>query len=1549
MSILSRWKNRDKGEMAKDLIEKVPKEAVIPLSGGQQRLFFIESLYPDNPVYNSSEIYTFKGRLVVVDLKRSLQTILDLNDVFRCSFHIKEGVPFQIVADRVALNLIEFDISDLSTSEKDGRLKEIMTSDALKPFELRSPLLIRTSLIKVDTNTHILFITMHHIIVDKWSMGLFREQLAKYYQNVPTSLEIREIRAKIQFVDYAYWENHRNINKGQLEYWKNKLSGNIPQLQLPTDYPQPATPTFRGDCNIKILSKSLSDQIIELSRKAECTPYILLLSAYYVLLFRYSRQNDIIIGSPISIRTSKVLENIIGFFDETIVLRTDFPPTISFLELVNRVRQTVLEAFSNNEISFDVLVKELKPDRVAGINPYLRTMFIYHDVPPMPFIGEGLEISYDFFNTGVSKFDLTLYIANENGQLLSEFEYSTDLFDVATIEQFQEHYRLLLTGVTANPEMDIGAIPMLTVKEKEVLLPNKNIGPKPFEAYNGIHEIISRTALDYKNAVALVYGQDQMTYGELNELSDTIAQHILSYTNNANQIVGVCLERSNHMIAGLVGILKAGCAYLPIDPDYPLERISFMLEDSKVPLILTHGELVSKFISFKGTKILLKDILDTGITNSIDFPKVKRTDLAYVIYTSGSSGKPKGVPITHSNIINSTEGRLLFYPENPKVFLLMSSIAFDSSKAGIFWTLCTGGTLVISEKRLEQDVAKINEIIYSNKVSHTLMLPSLYNILLEYSDLLKLRSLTTVIVAGEACSRTTINSHFNKLPNIGFYNEYGPTEASVWCMAYRIGKGKDLYNRVPIGSAVANAEIYLLDPNLNLVPFGTVGEIYVGGPGLANSYLNRPDLTEEAYINNPFSEITGSKLYKTGDLGRYRSDGEMLFLGRADQQVKIRGFRVELSEIEEVIQEDASVNKALVIMAESENRNNLSTAENSGHLIAYVESKRDFEPEQLMYKLSESLPNYMVPSLIIPIPNFSLLPNGKIDRSKLPEPKLNDNKALKVNFQGPRNELEVVLTRIWEEVLNISPISIYDNFFKIGGDSILSIQIVAKARGDNIILKPTQIFENQTIEELSLFANFGQQHTINEKNIEGNVSLTPIQHWFFNTHHNAPNFWNQIVRLSNVDSLSRAIIKTIIEELVSYHDALRLRFIKTDNWKALVASRDVNNIFYLKDVSGIPDAEEQNKKIQQLLFSAQEMTNLADGQLFKCFFFKCGQTQDNQVFMVAHHLIIDVVSWNILFNDLNTAIKQVQNDKPITLKGKTASIKQWGAYQIELSKSKILLDELPYWKSQKNDSHKFPSNFVVEKNCFEEHTIAILQASINEKDTKSLQQEANWAYNTKIEELLITALHKILRKWSGLERICFGMEKHGRNAEFSDMDVSGTVGWFTSYFPVSLKITEQAELGEQIKAIKEQLRDIPNNGLGYGILKYLSEDGKLRDELNQQPQLVFNYLGNKTNTGNSTDVVYDLIWEGSRHPKGERSYGLEINAYIQNGQLFLYWSYSTDLYTETTVKELIADYERALQEIIVHCANKKSREYTPSDFPEASISQDDLNHLLDNL
>lgn len=914
-SLLSKWKQHQK-VTAPAGINRAPLDAPIPPSRGQQRLWFLQQLYPNSSVYNYSEMYTFKGRLQPEILKKSLQRIWSAHTIFKTSFRVEDGSLLQKTNSSLIISVQDYDISELPPGKKESEKMNILMADAGKPFYLDQPPLIRSTLIKVSSSEWVLLVTLHHIITDKWSMGVFREELARNYKNLCSRTAVAETLPAIQFSDYAYWQQQQQLNTEQLAYWKEKLSGEIPNLELPTKNRPDKHNTFQGETHIQYYSKALSTKIIDLSRQLFTTPYVFLLAVYYLMLYRYSGQNDILIGSPISNRKEKILENLIGFFDETIVLRTAIPEGRSFADLVKKVNETAMGAFSNMDITFDQLIKELKPERIPGKNPLFRTMFIYHDVPPSVSFGPEVEFSYNFINSGVAKFDLTLYISNNKGHLSSSFEYATDLFDRSTIIQFQDHFKMLLEGIAENPSQVLEKIPMQTPREQEFFNSADNRPEGPFQQYDNIHTIFGKIAAQQPDHPAVAVGKSTVTYKELNEQADRIAQGIIKHTNGERKIIGLCADRSVEMISGLLGILKSGCAYLPIDPAYPAKRVDFMLQDSEVPVVLSQKPFQSDFKQGRSTVLLIEELVQEEITTPLSIPKVEKHHGAYVIYTSGSTGNPKGVPITHGNILNSTEGRLLFYTDNPKSFLLMSSISFDSSKAGIYWTLCTGGTLVIAENRLEQDMDKMEEVISANAITHTLMLPSLYKLILEHTDNDRLQSLSTVIVAGEACPAILPALHFEKHPNVTLYNEYGPTEATVWCIAHQIKK-EDSFAAVPIGKPVANAEIYLLNKHLDRVPYGSRGEIYIGGPGLSGCYLNRSDLTRTTYITNPFKSGDTEKLYRTGDLGRYGKDGIIEFYGRADQQIKIRGFRVEPDEIVKVISEFTGIKEAVVIVEET--------------------------------------------------------------------------------------------------------------------------------------------------------------------------------------------------------------------------------------------------------------------------------------------------------------------------------------------------------------------------------------------------------------------------------------------------------------------------------------------------------------------------------------------------------------------------------------------------------------------------------------------------------
>ncbi len=1532
-SLLNRWKNKAKKEDLPGQISRAPDNATIPLSSGQQSLWFLQQTYPENPFYNYSELYTLKGRLQVKHLLKSLELVFTSNNILLSYFHIENDVITQNIATDVPITIAQFNLSEFSSEEKKAKKEEILLADATTCFDLSKAPLFRLSLLKLDSNEHILFVTMHHIVTDKWSMGLFRMQLAKHYLALSSNELITTTKNNLQYKDYAYWQESNPISKNQLTYWKSKLSGDIPVLELAHNYPRPQEPSFTGKHSQQSFSNSLSKAILELSKKLETTPFVFLLSAYYVLLYRYSSQTDIPIGSPISNRNEKVLEEIMGFFNDTIVLRTKLKPQQSFASLVEEVKKTTLEAFSNKDVPFEVLVKELKPERTHGVNPFFQVMFLYHSTPSTPSFGPELSLEYSNFDSNVSKFDLTLYISEENGLLSSIFEYSTDLYDAETITQFQEHYKLLLEHIVLDPQTTIDTIPMQTSFEKDICFPKKSVQSDSFENYAGIHDIISKGSAVHPNAIALTFNNNSFTYLELEQQSTVVAQHILKLTAGKKTIIGLCVERSMEMIVGLIGILKAGSAYMPIDPEYPEHRINFMITDAEVDIILTQESLTSNFRPLVTHVVSLADTTDQFIDKTIQLPRVSRKDLAYVIYTSGSTGKPKGVPVSHDNIIKSTSGRLTFYPENPNAFLLLSSIAFDSSKAGIFWTLCTGGKLVITEKRIEQDIAHIAALIAKHNISHSLMLPSLYGLILEHSNLDNLSTLKVIIIAGEACLPAVCTMHFNTLPNVLLYNEYGPTEATVWCTAHQIKK-TDLSGSIPIGKPVAGAKILILNDQMKMVPSGAIGEIYIGGDGLSQAYINRPELSQKVFVINPYA--TEENLYKTGDLGKYRKDGSIEFLGRSDQQIKIRGFRVELEEIQKTIVSYPGIDAAIVLV---EINSSNSAAK---RLVAYITCPdKMLEVTPIKMFLKSLVPDYMIPSSIIKIEKIPYLPNGKIDKVALGKnQKVPQNKSLQID-QRPVSDLEKKLTLIWEEVLSINPIGIRDNFFEIGGDSILSIQIIAKSRKLGIILKPNQIFESQTIAELALFAETEVAQKKDETPVLGEISLTPIQHWFFEFHKAAPHFWNQAFEIRNTEFLGKETLEQLINSIVSQHDALRSSFLKIDEkWINRILTPDKIRAFEYIDLSSESEDNWETLK-DKTLKTVQDAFELSKGSLFKCLFFETGDIKKNVILLVAHHLVIDMVSWEIILDEI------IRHSNSSTYKdfniNKTSSIKKWNDYLFEFLNSQKLAEEQHFWENQLINFSKLPQD-VNGTLPIREKDIEIMSFSLDKTSSQMLVSNANTAYNTKIDELILVALTESISNWAGIKKLAIALERHGRETHDNNLDLSNTIGWFTSFFPVLLETRHTDSIEGKLISVKENLRKIPNGGLGYGVLKYY----KKTLPKNGFPQVVFNFLG-RQNSKKDKGVNATFVMKNTRHELSERNYFIEINAILKNGVLEMNWSYPNTIYNKSTIQQLIANFEQFLLALLAHCCDLEKGKYTPSDFPEADLNQEDLDNLLNLL
>ncbi len=901
---LKQWLDRKKGLG----ITQAPEGINPPLSYGQQRIYFLQALHPDSAFYHYVEIYRVDGHLDVDRLVTGLELVIQRHESLRTNIKVIDGKPVQIINPRARLDVNKFSLIDLLPEEQLKQQSVLVNQETTKPFDLADDSLIRLGIIEFSPEAFTVILTMHHIITDQWSTEVIREEWSEAYKNGSIAAKL----PTIQYADFSYWQRNQTIDKKDLEYWNSKLAGDLPIMKL-TAKKRPAKNSYRGNLLEGALDQSHFETLKRYCQEMEVTIYVLTLSIFKLLLYRYSGQKDLLVGSPVDNRDKTSLERVVGFFNETVVFRTPVDQNWTFRDLVAEVRKTVLEAFEHKNVPFEALVQEIKPDRYLSVNPVFQVMFLYHKSAPNPDFGSELEVSYKHHDLNVSKFDLTLYVQERQQSLSLTLEYATDIFDHAFIKAMHRHFNNLVAGVIKNPDQVLNSYSLLDTEEQRKIITDwntTNTTNAGLGKISGIHELIENHSTVNATKLAVQFKDQSLTYGQLDKAATAVAQYLTSKGATVGDHIGLYTERSTSTLVGIVGILKAGMVYVPLDPDYPSERINYILQDANIQILLT-PDTFNFPLSNKVEACKLNEAMAfTGSTKALPDPNISRT--AYLIYTSGTTGGPKGVPVSHENLVSSTCARMEYYPDNPKAFLLLSSFSFDSSIAGIFWTLCTGGVLVLSEHRLEQDMERLAAQLQQSKISHTLMLPSLYELLLTHADSSLLESLEVVIVAGEVCKTEVCNLHFGILPKVRLYNEYGPTEATVWSTVHQISP-EDCGKPIPIGKPIPNAKAYILDGSLNPLPVGVIGELYIGGKGVASGYLNRPEQSDNCFVHDPFNEEQGVMMYRTGDLCSFLSDGTIAYHGRLDNQLKVRGFRIEPAEIQEIINKFPAVRDSMVV------------------------------------------------------------------------------------------------------------------------------------------------------------------------------------------------------------------------------------------------------------------------------------------------------------------------------------------------------------------------------------------------------------------------------------------------------------------------------------------------------------------------------------------------------------------------------------------------------------------------------------------------------------
>ncbi|MDZ7402463.1 MAG: amino acid adenylation domain-containing protein [candidate division KSB1 bacterium] len=1585
-------------------IKPVPRTGELPLSYQQQRLWFLDQMAPGSSNYNIPVAVRISGKLNIEATIQSLNEIIRRHEVLRTNFLTIEGKPVPVISPRLTINMPIKDLSNLSEQEREAVAQQEAIREALQPFDLAKDALIRGRILKMSSESYVMLLTMHHIVSDGWSAGVIIQEFAALYQAFAQGKPAPLPELPIQYIDYAAWQREwlkGDVLQLQLDYWRKQLEGCPPVLELPTDRPRPAEITYNGASARLTIPADLTEEIKAFCRKEGVTEFMALLAAFQTLLYRYSSQTDICVGTPIANRGRAEIENLIGFFVNTLVLRTKFSGRPTFREVLNQVQKTSLGAYAHQELPFEMLVDVIQPERSMSHTPLFQVMFAFQNTPVQDLKLPGLIISPFQTKSVTSKFDITLSVREFEGEYRGLWEYNTDLFNEDTIKRMVRHFKTLLKNAVQQPELSVDRLPLLELDERQQLIVDWNRTEKDYPTDRCIHQLFEERAKSSPEALAVVCGDKQLTYGELNARANQLAHLLRKKGVGPDTLVGLCVERSVEMIVGILGIMKAGGAYAALDPSYPAERIQYILEDSKISILLTFSHLRMLELEGKVEQICLDSDWEVIARESKKNPKnlTQPENLAYLIYTSGSTGRPKGVMMPHRGAINLWSGlNQAIYANHPtdrplKVSL-NAPLLFDASVQQLV-QLLSGHAIDIVPQEARQDGEALLAYLQQSRVDVLDCVPSQLKLLLEAGLLNGNGWIPSIFLpGGEAIDEATWKI-LQRAERTEFYNMYGPTECAVDSTIARI---KTSDGRPVIGRPINNAAVYVLDANLEAVPIGVPGELYIAGEGLARGYLHRPDLTAERFLPDPFSIIPGERMYRTGDLVRYLPDGNLEFLGRIDHQVKVRGFRIELGEIEFALEQHLEVKQAVVIVREDE--------PGVRRLVGYIVPNAMPGPNSSDLKnfLKTKLPEYMIPAAIVTLEAMPLTPNAKIDRKALPKPEITRSE-LEGAFVAPRNEIEEKLAAIWKQLLGIDQVGVNDNFFELGGDSILTIQVIAKAKQVGLQLTPKQMFQYPTIAGLASVAGTAKTILAEQGLVTGEIPLTPIQHAFFEQNLPEPHHWNQSLLLEIRQEMNLDWLKEAIRHLLNHHDALRLRFERTeDGWRQInggelaempfeyfdfstveaselenetansnvisIRQQAERNLFisespelskidtdrFLPSVGMTPHSSEAElllkSKIEAKANEIQASLDLTSGRIVKFAYFDLGKGRTGRLLIVIHHTAIDGVSWRILLEDLYTAYLQLSQGQNVQLPAKTTSFQQWSQRLTEYAQSEALEKELAYWDELSQVSLSllpvdFPGGSNLEKDAGQ------VEVALNKEETQALLKDVPAAFGTTINDVLLTAVASAFAHWTGENSLLVDLEGHGREDLFDDVDLSRTVGWFTSLYPVRLQSPKGRTLVDRLRAIKEQLHRIPNHGIGYGLLRYLNQKAEVRKRLQSQPhpEVAFNYLGQFDHLADEA-TPFAPAPESSGNERSlisPRSHKIIINGSVTGECLKVTWNYSRALHRAETIEQLAEGFVEALRNIITLSRSQEGIGYTPSDFSDVKLEQEELEELVAEL
>lgn len=1510
-------------------IPKVALADVYELSSAQKRIYYAWEIDNNSTAYNIPIAFKVTGALDSLRLEQCIQQLVNIHSSLRMSFVMKDE-PCFLINNAINFVLIKEKASEIDLNRQLGAF--------IQPFDLRKAPLLRAVLLEKNEHEHMLFLDFHHIISDGISIYNFINELIKLYIGAHLT------PSHLEYQDYSAWKKTGlNEVKSQrnFEYWVNQLAGDLPLLDLPADRIRPPLFETKGERLGIDIDKTVSAKLHLLASANGCTLHVLMLGLYFSLLYKYSGQEEFIVGIPVSGRFHPDLQQAQGMFVNNLAIRTEINGDWSFLQLLEELKTTVAGAFSHSDCSFDDLVQLLNKKREVSRNPLFDSMFIYQNMGLPDTSASDLNISRLFFEHGTSKFDLSMEVF-ENGDVLRiDIEYSNGLFKRDTIRQMMNSFEHMLKEVLEKPEINLSRLSLLTEQQYKEYVYEFNATKQQYPDVVTIYELIEKQVNVVPDSIAIDFKDRLITYQELLISVEKTAVLLKERLKNTNGIVGLILKRSPELVICMLAVLKAGGCYLPLDTEVPEARLKAILNDSQCTLLLTDTADDERLNTLALENEGSRDFVIPDVTEKIYLHSIKSlkkaailTDLAYIIYTSGSTGVPKGVMIGHQQLVNYICWAASQYVgHSAGNFPLFTSVAFDLTMTSVFTPLITGNTIVIYDEL--SPFQALEKVVEENKVQIIKLTPSHLKLLGENQIAIPVSgNIKRFIVGGEQLSTALATEIHQKFQGkIEIYNEYGPTESTVGSMIHLFSPDESV-PAVPIGLPIANTQIYLLDEYLNPVPSGLPGEIYIGGAGLAVGYLYNPELSDQSFLPNPF--IPGTKIYKTGDIAKRSASGIIEYTGRLDSQVKINGYRVELSEIERQLISHSHIRDAVVLL-----KSGNSGYENIyAYYLAEVNVSAVVTESILRQYCTERLPYYMVPNYFIAISHIPLTGNGKINYKLLPAP---EPQAINIPDDSFSYEMDEILLPVWKAIFNTDHIGLKDDFFALGGDSIKAVQITSRLFELGISLNVKDILIYHTIEQISVHA----KRTVSKMQYEqgiiaGERELLPAESWFFRQQFKEPGFYNQSLLLQLKKQIDIDVLQAAFRKLIAHHDGFRTNY-EIGSQKCFYNNEHLKDpfeiekiSFELRDWNAHSYQPDPDSEISMAFKSLKSGFNLSEDLLLKAAMINISGAH-HYLFITAHHLVVDGISWRVILEDLFAVYAAIEKSETIRLPQKTAGLNDWSKKIRNYVESAEFLKEEAYWNE--TDDFEFVLPLDQETTNWETGNLRKVIFELDQESTRFLSGEANLMFKTDVSILLNTALILTLKSWLNSSQFIVEQENHGRHLE--DIETSRSVGWFTAMYPILLVATES--IGDLIKSVKESIRNVPQNGVGYMAVHRNDQQYS-----HQKSQIRLNYLGKFDAEFDNELFTYCFISTGiDSSAVNEMTAVLELNAMIFNGVFRMEIGYNSQAYTESTLNNFKELFVGNLHKLLQHLRNEDEVHFTPSDFTEVELDQADLDSLFE--